>query len=227
LNNIKILIADDDWDIILLLRTALEAEGFQTTYAMNGNEAVRKANDPDLSLILLDIVMPDMNGLNVCKQIRDEIAVPIIFLSAKDREIDKVLGLEIGADDYITKPFSVDEVVARVKAHLRREKRTKNEIHNRYMLQLGKLTINKDTYEVMVDDSPILLSTKEFQILVYMAENKNRVLSREQIYEAIWGYDEFGDFNTITVHIKNIRSKMDPEHRFIKTVWGAGYKFIG
>jgi len=223
----KILIADDDMDIILLLRKALESEGFLTTYAMNGNEAIIKANDPELSLILLDIVMPDLNGLNVCKRIRDEISIPIIFLSAKDREIDKIIGLELGADDYITKPFSVDEVVARVKSHLRREMRKKKEFDKNSLLQIGSLTINKDTYEVMVDDLHIMLSTKEFQILLYMVENKNRVLSREQIYEAIWGFNEIGDLNTVTVHLKNIRLKMDPERRFIKTVWGAGYKFVG
>lgn len=222
-----ILIVDDDMDIILLLRKALESEGYLTTYAMNGNEAIRKANDPVLSLILLDIVMPDLNGLNVCKRIRDEISVPIIFLSAKDREIDKIIGLELGADDYITKPFSVDEVIARVKSHLRREKRKKKELDKNSLLQTGRLTINKDTYEVMVDDIQIMLSTKEFQILLFMVENKNRVLSREQIYEAIWGLNDFGDLNTVTVHLKNIRYKMDPERHYIKTVWGAGYKFIG
>jgi DNA-binding response OmpR family regulator len=223
----KILIADDDMDILLLLRKALEYEGFLTTFAINGSEAIAKASDPGLSLILLDIVMPDMNGLNVCKMIRDEVSVPIIFLSAKDREIDKILGLELGADDYITKPFSVDEVVARVKSHLRRESRKKKKDHNSRLLEIGELTINKDTHEVMLDDFKIFLSTKEFQILVYLAENKNRVLSREQIYEAIWGCNDFGDLNTVTVHLKNIRLKMDPQHHLIKTVWGAGYKFIG
>lgn len=222
----KILIADDDMDIILLLRKTLESEGYSTAYAMNGNEAVLKATDPELSLILLDIVMPDQNGLNVCRRIRDDISIPIIFLSAKDREIDKIIGLELGADDYITKPFSVDEVIARVKSHLRRESRKKKEIDKHSLLQSGKLTINKDTYDVVVDDRKILLSTKEFQILAYMVENKNRVLSREQIYDAIWGMDEMGDLNTVTVHLKNIRLKMDPERQYIKTVWGAGYKFV-
>ncbi|RKP49893.1 DNA-binding response regulator [Cohnella endophytica] len=222
----KILIADDDMDIILLLRKTLESEGYLTTYAMNGNEAIMKANDPELSLILLDIVMPDQNGLNVCRRIRDDISVPIIFLSAKDREIDKIIGLELGADDYITKPFSVDEVIARVKSHLRRETRKKKEIDKNAMLQSGKLTLNKDTYDVIVDDRKIILSTKEFQILAYMVENKNRVLSREQIYDAIWGMNEIGDLNTVTVHLKNIRLKMDPKRQYIKTVWGAGYKFV-
>ncbi|MFB9276023.1 response regulator transcription factor [Cohnella cellulosilytica] len=223
----KILIADDDMDIILLLRKALESEGYLTTYALNGNDAIMKAKDPELSLILLDIVMPDLNGLHVCRRIRDEISVPLIFLSAKDREIDIIIGLELGADDYITKPFSVDEVIARVKSHLRRETRKKKEAESRSLLRSGQLTINKDTYEVAIDDLKITLSTKEFQILVYLVENKNRVLSREQIYEAIWGFNEIGDLNTVTVHLKNIRLKMDPERRFIKTVWGAGYKFVG
>jgi DNA-binding response OmpR family regulator len=223
----KILIADDDADIHVLLRNALEFEGFATEVALNGNDALSKARDPDLSLVLLDIIMPDMSGFNICRQIRDSLSIPIVFLTAKDREIDKILGLEVGADDYITKPFSVDEVVARIKAHLRREARKKREMQASSAIQIGDLTINKDTFEVRVKGEPVVLSTKEFQILAYLVENKNRVLSREQIYEAIWGYNDFRDINTVTVHLKNIRSKIDPDHTYIKTVWGAGYKFVG
>jgi DNA-binding response OmpR family regulator len=204
--NQKILIADDDMDIVLLLRKVLEAEGYRVDYALNGNEVKVKVKDPNLSLVLLDIVMPGIDGLNVIKQIRDEISIPIIFLSAKDRELDKILGLELGADDYITKPFSVDEIVARVKSHIRRENRKKQELPPSSLFRYGALTINKDTY---------------------MAENKNRVLSREQIYEANWGLHDFGDLNTVTVHLNNIRLKMDPHHLYIKTVWGVGYKFVG
>jgi DNA-binding response OmpR family regulator len=222
----KILLADDDMDILLLLRQAFQLEGFETVFAVNGAEVLKKAKEPGLSMVILDIVMPDVSGLNVCTQIRDELSIPILFLSAKDREIDKIIGLELGADDYNTKPFSVDELVARVKSHLRREARKEKDLRQSSLLQSGSITINKDTYEVTVNHEPVELSTKEFQILVYMAEHRNRVLSREQIYHAIWG-DDFGDLNTVTVHLKNIRIKMDPDRRFIKTMWGAGYKFVG
>jgi len=223
----KILIADDDLDIRILLRNALESEGFSTEIAVTGCDTMSKINDPDLSLVLLDIIMPDISGLNICRKIRDLISIPIIFLSAKDREIDKIVGLELGADDYITKPFSVDEVIARIKSHLRREARKKLEKHPISPIRFGNLVINKETYEVSINEESVQLSTKEFQILVYMAENRNRVLSREQIYEAIWGYNDFRDINTVTVHLKNLRSKIDPYRNYIKTVWGAGYKFIG
>lgn len=218
----KILIADDDYDIVGLIAETLEDEGFQPVVAYNGKEALEKATDPSLSLILLDIMMPEMDGLEVCRKIRNVVFVPILFLTAKDRELDRVIGLEIGADDYIPKPFSVNELIARVKAHLRRE--------NRYLavnrtMTMSSLVINKDTLEVFKHGEKVELSTKEFQILVYMAENRNRVLSREQIYNAIWGDAYYGDINTVTAHIKNLRAKIDKENQLIKTVWGAGYKF--
>ncbi|QRG69185.1 response regulator transcription factor [Brevibacillus choshinensis] len=219
-----ILIADDDPDIVRLLAESFQDEGFLTIEAQNGKEALEKALDPSLSLILLDIMMPEMDGLDVCRKIRNSVNIPILFLSAKDRELDRVIGLEVGADDYILKPFSISELIARVRAHLRRE--------NRYItatksIHSGSLTINKDTFEVFHHDKRVELSTKEFQILLYLAENANRVLSREQIYNAIWGESEFGDINTVTVHIKNLRSKLEHDKHYIKTVWGIGYKFVG
>ncbi|MFD2670355.1 response regulator transcription factor [Marinicrinis sediminis] len=221
--NHKLLIVDDDQATQALLKSALKREGYEIISTDNGKEALHRCTDPNLSLILLDIMLPDMSGLDICKQIRDQVSVPILIMSARDRHVDKIIGLEFGADDYITKPFNLDEIVARVKSHLRREMRAKSH-RSTEVLQFGELTINKETLEVHISGNLIPLSTKEFQILAYLAEHHHRVLSREQIYEAIWG-DEFGDLNTVTVHLKNIRLKMDPEHRYIKTVWGAGYKF--
>lgn len=224
MNSPTILIADDDPDIVRLLAESFQDEGFLTIEARNGTEALEKAVDPAISLIILDIMMPEMDGLEVCRKIRNAVNIPILFLSARDRELDRIVGLEIGADDYILKPFSVNELIARVRAHLRRENRY---ISTTKTLQSGSLVINKDTFEVFHHGKRIELSTKEFQILLYLAENANRVLSREQIYNAIWGETEYGDINTVTVHIKNLRSKLEQDKHYIKTVWGIGYKFVG
>lgn len=228
MSNPRILIADDDHEIVKLIADSLEDEGFQVLKAYNGKEVVQIIENHKVSLIILDIMMPEMNGLEVCRKIRNDIDVPIIILSAKDRELDKIIGLEVGADDYITKPFGINELIARVNAHIRREKRSINsspKISN--MLELGNIRINMDTYEVFKDNLRVDLSTREFQILTYLAKNNHRVISREQIYENIWGSSEFGDINTVTVHIKNLRNKLDPDYQYIKTVWGIGYKFTG
>lgn len=222
----KILVADDDRDIVRLITESLQDEDLDTIEAYSGDDALRKASDPELSLIILDIMMPGMTGTEVCRRIRQQVKIPILFLSAKDRDMDKVVGFELGADDYMTKPFSTDVLVARVKAHLRREQRGK-ETGAGSLIVFEGLTINRETYEVMLHGNHIDCSTKEFQILLYMAEHCGQVLSREQIYNAIWGYGEYGDLNTITVHIKNLRAKLDPDNRYIVTVWGVGYKFTG
>ncbi|HEX2953728.1 MAG TPA: response regulator transcription factor [Bacillota bacterium] len=227
----RILVADDDREIVQLIKESLDEEGFEVVTAYNGQEAFEKVNQAQPNLVILDIMMPELDGLEVCRRVRQELSAPIILLSAKSREIDKVVGLEVGADDYLTKPFSINELVARVKAHLRRERRVQpsqqapSSANN--ILYYDDISINKDTYEVFKGGQPITLSTKEFQILLYLIENRNIVLSREQIYDAIWGNSEFGDLNTVTVHIKNIRAKLDVDNRYIKTVWGIGYKFTG
>lgn len=224
----KILVADDDREIVRLIGDSLEDEGYQILPAYNGKEVLEHLEQTDVSLIILDIMMPEMDGLEVCQKIRHQIAAPIILLSAKGREIDKVVGLEVGADDYLTKPFSVNELIARVKAHLRREKRSNKVEKNHTSFGFDDITIHKEKYEVYKNGAKINLSTKEFQILLYLIENENLVLSREQIYDAIWGVgSDYCDLNTVTVHIKNLRNKIDPENNFIKTVWGVGYKFTG
>jgi len=222
-------VADDDREIVRLIGDSLEDEGYEILPAYNGGEVLEQLDGAPVSLIILDIMMPEMDGLEVCRKIRNKVAAPIILLSAKGREIDKVVGLEVGADDYLTKPFSINELIARVKAHLRREKRNDKVIKNETgILDFDDITIHKDNYEVFKNGRKINLSTKEFQILLYLIENKNLVLSREQIYDAIWGVgSDYYDLNTVTVHIKNLRSKIDPENDYIKTVWGVGYKFTG
>lgn len=228
MENIKILVADDDSAIVKLISDSLEDEGFTVIPATNGEEALRKLGEVSVSLLILDIMMPKVDGLEICRRIRQQISAPILLLSAKDRELDKVVGLEVGADDYLTKPFSINELVARVKAHLRRENRSRPTAPpQKNQLSFANMVVDKDNYEVYQDGNRVNLSTKEFQILLYLMENKNIVVSREKILDAVWGDHDYSDLNTVTVHIKNLRDKLDPENRFIKTVWGAGYKFTG
>lgn len=223
----RILLVDDDPDILILLSRCLEKEGFETVQAKTGKDALNLIKHHKLSLILMDVMLPDMDGLEICRKIRDEVEIPIVLMSAKDSNLDKIIGLELGADDYITKPFNLDEISARIKSHIRRDKRLhKSQGLKKEVLQFGELRISKQTYEVFLEDEKVFLSTKEFQILLYLAEHPNMVLSREQIYAAVWG-DDFGDISTVTVHMKNIRTKLKRGKDIIKTVWGAGYRFIG
>jgi DNA-binding response OmpR family regulator len=174
-----------------------------------------------ISLFVLDIMMPEMDGLETLRRIKKESDIPVIILSARGRDIDKVIGLQVGADDYGAKPFSMDELVARVNAHLRRErKREKSED----VLRLGNIELHRSIWQASVSGVMADLSTKEFQILSFLLENKDRVLTREQIYESVWNDAYGGDMNTVTVHIKNLRAKLGGEGNRIKTVWGLGYK---
>ena len=177
----------------------------------------------ELSLVTLDIMMPGMSGLELCKSIREIIGCPIIFVSAKSKTIDTVLGLEIG-DDYIAKPFVVEEFVARVKAHLRREQRNSPD-PLRDVIKVGDIEINTASYSVTKNGKAVSFSTREFQLLQYLMENAGKVLTREQIFAHVWD-TEFGDIGTVAVNIKSIRDKIDPENEYIKTVWGVGYKFV-
>lgn len=221
-----ILIADDDRDIAQLIADSLEDEGYKTQIVTRGEEVLAKVNleKQEIELILLDIMMPGKSGLAVCMQIREQVKCPIVFVSAKSSNENKVIGLEIGADDYITKPFMVAELVARVHAHLRRERRMypgKND-----KIELGdNIIIYKENGTVIKNEVYINLSTREFQVLSYLIEHMGQVVSRTQIFESVWG-DHYGDMNSVTMHIKSIRDKLDPENRFIKTVWGVGYKLV-
>lgn len=224
----RILIVDDDKDIVNLISDILEDEQYEVDKAYNGQEAINKIESEKYNLIILDIMLPDMDGIEVCRKVRDKFLGPIIFLTAKNRNIDKIVGLEMGADDYITKPFDDGELASRVKAHLRRQKRIGSlQTSSDEIIRYKFIELNKNSFEVVVDGEKLTLSTREFQILCYLMENPNRVLTREQIYNSVWGYEDFGDINTVTVHIKKLREKINDCDRFIKTVWGAGYKFIG
>ncbi|OXS26737.1 MAG: DNA-binding response regulator [Acetobacterium sp. MES1] len=220
----QILVADDDSDIAAIIAEVLTDEGYLVHTASNGLEVLDKINTHEISLLILDIMMPEMDGLEVLTQLKRESNTPVMILSAKGRDIDKVIGLQIGADDYMAKPFSLDELVARVSAHLRREHRREkiNEI-----IRLGTIELNKSTFQVFVKGTPTDFSTKEFLILSYLIENKGQVLTREQIYEAVWKDAYGGDMTTVTVHIKNIRSKLGCESNLLETVWGVGYRMTG
>ncbi|MBQ9913432.1 MAG: response regulator transcription factor [Clostridia bacterium] len=222
----KILIVDDELAIAELISDSLEDEGFETVIKTDGRSAYEYINEHrnEISLITLDIMMPEISGVDLCKFIRGTVDCPIIFVSAKGKTLDKVLGLEIGADDYISKPFVVDEFVARVKAHLRREQRH-SALSDDGVIRVGDIEINTVSLSVTKKGESIALSTREFQLLQYLMENAGKVLTREQIFAHVWD-TEFGDIGTVAVNIKSIRDKIDPANEYIKTVWGVGYKFV-
>lgn len=223
MNMPRILIADDDRNISELIADCLSDEGFETHVVDDGLAALKAVEQTDFDIILLDIMMPGADGLEVCRKIRDKVTCPILFVTAKGRSIDTILGLEIGADDYIAKPFVVEELAAKVKAHLRRERR-----HNQSrdsFISIGDLRIWPENYEVTKKGVPVTLTTREFQLLMYLSDNFGRVLTREQIFDAVWGAD-YADIGSVTVTIKNLRDKLDPDNSLIKTVWGVGYKLV-
>lgn len=226
----KILVVDDEKEIANLVRDFLIAEGFEVVVSYDGEEGMNafKQHKPDLAV--LDIMLPKKDGMEVCRTIRSESSIPIIMLSAKKSDIDKVLGLGLGADDYVTKPFSPVELVARIKAHLRRYTQLSSKESNADILTFEKLKIYLESYKVTIEGREISLTAKEFETLRLLASSPSRVYTREQIFNQVWGFNEYGDINTVTVHIKKIREKIedDPSHpEYIKTVWGVGYKFDG
>ena len=221
----KILICDDQPIIHETLGVYLENEGFEHISAMDGAEALSLANTAKPDLILLDLMMPKVSGIEVCRKIRAESRVPIIILTAKGEEIDRILGLELGADDYIVKPFSAREVVARVKAVLRRFTNAKEEPQK--VLRFDNLEININNYDVRVNGEKIAFTPKEVEIFQLLASHPGRVYEREQILSQVWGYDYFGDTRAVDTQIKRIRQKLPQEgvSWSIKTVYGVGYKF--
>ena len=220
----RILVADDDRDIARLIADSLTDDGMDVATVFNGLDALEAIRREPYDMVILDIMMPGVNGLDVCRRIRDDFDGTILFVTAKNRTLDTMLGLEMGGDDYITKPFVVEELVARVKAHLRRDRRRESTRTSALALSVGEIRIFPDNYEVTLRGAPVPLSTREFQLISYLAEHRGRVLTREQIFDAIWGRD-YTDIGTVTQHIKNLRIKLDPDSRYIKTVWGVGYKF--
>lgn len=222
----KILIVDDEQDIANLVSDALEDEGFETKVCYCGADALNYINEnsSDISLITLDVMMPDISGLDICRNVRNMVSCPIVLLTAKGKTIDTVLGLELGADDYISKPFVVEELVARIKAHIRRDKRMNNAEEDG-VIKIGDIEIHTGSFEVYNHGNPVAFSTREFELLRYLMENAGKVLTREQIFNHVWD-TEFGDIGTVAVNIKSIRDKIDPKNDYIKTVWGVGYMFV-
>lgn len=227
----KILVVDDEREIAELIRDYLKAEGFTAIIAFDGQQGLQYFDQYQPDLAILDIMLPKLDGMELCRMIRAQSAIPIIMLSAKKSDIDKILGLGLGADDYVTKPFSPGELAARVKAHLRRYTNlTPSTVKKTDVLTYGELQIHLQRYVATINGKDVSLSAKEFELLCLLARNPSQVFTRDQIFDRVWGFNQYGDINTVTVHIKRIREKIEPDQsqpKFIKTVWGVGYKFEG
>lgn len=225
----KILIIEDEKSISDIIKFNLTKEGFVVETAFDGQEGFEKAISEKPDLILLDIMLPIMDGFAVCRKIREKSNVPILMLTAKEEEVDKVLGLELGADDYITKPFGMRELIARIKANIRRSETAdsaKNEPAN--IQEFGNLAIDMNRYEVRKNDKPLELTLREFELLKYLAERENRVFSREQLLEEVWGYEYYGDIRTVDVTVRRLREKLEDDSsdpKYIMTKRGIGYYF--
>jgi two-component system alkaline phosphatase synthesis response regulator PhoP len=218
-----VLVVDDEEHIIELTRMYLEQEGFTVEEACDGAEALEKIRALKPALIVLDLMLPEVDGWEVCRRTRAESEVPIIMLTARSDDVDKIVGLELGADDYLTKPFNPRELVARVKAILRRYERS---IHPGGVIHLGQLTIDPGSRDVTLADRPVKLRTKEFDLLHTLAQHRGQVLSREQLLDLVWGYDFYGDTRTVDVHIAHLRNKLKVSDVEIETVRGVGYKLV-
>ncbi len=224
-DKIKIMIVDDDKHIAELISLYLIKEGYATLEIYDGREAIEKISSYQPHLCILDLMLPGVDGYQVCTEIRKISSIPIIMLTAKGETFDKVLGLELGADDYMVKPFEPKELVARVKAVLRRSEQ-KSELKSEKILRFSNLEINVSNYTVRYYEDTLDFPPKEFELLYFLAEHPNQVFTREQLLDKIWGYEYIGDTRTVDVHIKRIREKLKSEELWsIKTVWGVGYKF--
>ena len=223
----KVLIIEDDSNIAELLHLYLEKEGFQTEVARDGGKGVELFRSFQPDLVLLDIMLPIMDGWTVLRKIRENSTTPVIMLTAKGETNDRVAGLEQGADDYIVKPFEMKEVLARIHAVLRRTSAPEEESQREKKLSFDKLTINLDSYELLVDGQRIDTPPKELELLFHLASSPNRVFTRNQLLDEVWGFDYFGDSRTVDVHIKRLREKLEDisDQWRLKTVWGVGYKF--
>ena len=226
--NEKILVVDDDTNICELLRLYLTKEGYQVTTANDGEEGLDKFNQVKPDMVLLDVMMPKMDGLEVCRRIRKLGNTPVMMLTAKGETFDKVLGLELGADDYVVKPFDAKEVVARVKAVLRRtQSKNDNAEESKKVVTYDKLEINIANYELKVNGVQIDTPPKELELIYHFASNPNRVFTRDQLLDEVWGFEFYGDSRTVDVHVKRLREKLEgvSDKWELKTVWGVGYKF--
>ncbi|WP_432806329.1 response regulator transcription factor [Lederbergia citrisecunda] len=228
--NKKILIIEDDQSIAELERDYLEIEGFHVEIASDGKSGLDAAINKQFDLILLDLMIPNINGFDICKQVRKVSNIPIIMVTAKFEDIDKVRGLGLGADDYVVKPFSPRELVARVKAHISRYERLIQTDTPRDEIYVRGLQINTASRQVFLDGKEVLFTTKEFDLLSFFVMHPNQVFSKEELFEKIWGLDSMGDNATVTVHVKKIRKKIEKDTsnpEYIQTMWGSGYRFNG
>ncbi len=226
----RILVIEDEKPISDIIKFNLEKEGFEVVPVYDGIEGLSLATSVDFDLILLDIMLPGMDGFEICKKIRESSNVPIIMATAKSEEVDKVLGLEFGADDYITKPFSIRELTARIKANLRRNAMPNINNNNKNLIQSGNLTIDMLKYEATKDGEVLPLTVREFDLLKYLATQKGQVFSREKLLESVWGYEYYGDMRTVDVTVRRLREKLEDDSakpEFIMTRRGVGYYFKG
>jgi two-component system response regulator VicR len=227
----KILVVEDEKSISDIIKFNLEKEGFEVLTAYDGEEAVNKARTSDPDMILLDVMLPKIDGFTVCKQVRETSTVPIIMLTAKEEEVDKVLGLELGADDYMTKPFGMRELLARIKANIRRASLTLGpdiDTVSADVKEFGNLTIDLNRYEIRKNGQVLELTLREFELLRYLAERENKVFSREQLLEEVWGYEYYGDIRTVDVTVRRLREKLEDDSsnpKYIMTKRGIGYYF--
>ncbi|QEK13490.1 response regulator transcription factor [Crassaminicella thermophila] len=223
----KVLVVDDERSISDILKFNLEREGYEVSVASDGEEAIHKTYQVEPDLILLDIMLPKMDGFQVCKKIRENFNMPILMLTAKEEEVDKVLGLELGADDYITKPFSIRELLARVKANIRRVGTNSTSDKSNIIIS-GELSIDLNKYEVKKSEKVIELTLREFELLKYLATKENQVFTREQLLEEVWGYEYYGDIRTVDVTVRRLREKIEDHSsnpKYILTKRGVGYYF--
>lgn len=222
----KILIVDDDKNICELLRLYIEKEGFEAEMAYDGETAIEIFDSFSPDLMLLDIMLPGLDGWQVCREIRKKSSKPIIMLTAKGEVFDKVLGLELGADDYVTKPFETKEIIARINAVLRRSSNTAQDSDNK-IVNYENLSINLTNYELKVNGNKVDTPPKEMELIYHLASNPNRVYTRDQLLDEVWGFDYYGDSRTVDVHVKRLREKLEgvSDKWALKTVWGVGYKF--
>ena len=224
----RVLVVDDEKLIVKGIRFSLEQDGYEVTCAYDGEEAVQYAKQTEFDIILLDLMLPKLSGLEVCQQIREFSSVPIIMLTAKGEDMDKILGLEYGADDYITKPFNILEVKARIKAILRRSKRPADDKAQTKTVEIAGLRMDCDSRRVYVNGKEINLTAKEFDVLELLVFNPNKVYSRENLLNIVWGYEYPGDVRTVDVHIRRLREKIEEnpsDPRYVHTKWGVGYYF--
>lgn len=222
----KILVVDDEALLVKGIRFNLQNEGYDVITGANGLEAVQLAKDPNVALIILDVMMPEMDGLTACSKIREFSDVPIIFLTAKSDDMDKLMGFDHGADDYLTKPFNILELKARVKALLRRASGSENNTNN--LLTIGSITLDLDGRNAIVSGNTVALTAKEFDVVEFLMRNANRVYSREALLDTIWAYEYRSDIRTVDVHIRRLREKLEEnpaEPKYIMTKWGVGYYF--